>query len=396
MESADITKSHPTLMDLEGHVDDLSPRGILTAALSQHLVFRPGIKMGMRQQSLETLIFFPDAVKDSESFRCFIDSPLGTMEVNDGRWWYELVSQETLEAVETLFRNHNLNHVRNPSFYALCCPEITAAAQGLFFLNYLGEKVLLIASRKPLFTRSAKTYLTDFSSEEERLERALIGILIEHSHYNEKHNPDWDGTGHTSFEFFPSISAVDERILEKVEQEAQYSLQHRIDSRGRQYEVVIIKYKNAQNEEKVYKYPSDDSGVQSAKVYRLSYSPLRVVKEYSDGTVLVGDDELPFASYFDKKRGVLQPHIIGSCSSCSGSFQKRLREKAFDSLKNPVRGTLPPIIPVGAEELEWLFGSLLCGRLAESIGYHFDPERITVALGRKKEIPVYKTVQDSV
>ncbi len=347
------------ILDIPGDTEDnTTERGRFVEELSDLVVFRPGTSFGFGRGI--DILRFPSA-EFIYGEGTWIDTERGRQNL-DGRWWTELVSQDSLHKLEGLLQKYGVDFVRDTNAYSLCCDETTEESESLFLFNYYGEKLLFVSSPVQLFSSRAVAYLPEFTQDDERLERALVESMIDFRDNTDVYAP------HTSYNLFPSEEEARRHIQNHLEDDVKRCL----TGYGETYDAVILTDSNSDSDEELI-FPEGTEITEQTKVIHSNMWLPKIVKAYPDGKVLVeGQQEnLPLSQYFDKREGIKTFNGVGACERCYTSLKDRLKEDARMEVITS----------------KW---DDLTGPTADRIGYVFDPSRIKVRIIRKNPIKIYK------
>jgi len=347
------------ILDIPGNTEHKSTEiGQFVSKLSTFVRFKPGISFGFND-GLRNIIKFPSA--EHVLGETWLDTETG-LERLDNRWWIELVSQHSLQNIEQLLNEYNLNYLKDTKCYNLCCDQTTQESKSLLVHNYQDEKLLFISSPVQLFSPKAVAYLPKYTTEDERLELSLIELMINERNDKQNHGP------HTTYRLFDTEKQAKDYVQDEIETRLK-GCKTSWDQKT-EYDVVI--YEDIESKERV-RYPTGVEIVDGMSVIHVSGCLPKCVKTYSHGKALTQDQEeyLPLAQYFNKKEGIKIFDNIGACERCYETLGDNLKIKADVELRiNEYNG--------------------LVGTTATQIGYIFDPNRIKVRIINKNPLRSYK------
>jgi hypothetical protein len=284
----------------------------------------------------------------------------------DGREGVRLITDDSLNALEKLLKEHDVKHIKNPKFYELCCEETTKEAKGLYFHNYHGEKLLFITSPTKLFSVSVNAFVANHCEKDDLLERELVSTWLEVDA-----DSNYDGPP-TTLMLMSSLEAAKKWIEDDIYASLKRATE---DSWG---EKLVGAYLSGNNK---YRYPKDltDEQIATGPVVLLSMSKGEVIKTYSDGVTLMDrqssiDGKSPLNNYFDCKKGFEQFQVTG-CERCCAKQYRILKNKLLEH---------------AVEKFENDEFNLLMGPTSVKIDYNFNIARVRVSVRGRKKYSVYQ------
>ncbi len=352
-----IPGSYDYILDVPGNENDKdSPLGFFISTLEQITQFRPGSRMYSRS-GIRNLVSFPTA-EFQYGVGTFVETENGLMDIGMPLL-IDLLDREGFNTLDALLRMSRIRYEKNSVPLSLCCEATTRDAQTLLFSNETNENLLYLAVPTALFKRTARVYVGGWREEDEQFEKALV-----RSWASIEVGPDWDG-GETP----PRLP------LFSSKEEAQRAIDVEISSYLRKvFDRQSCKGVYVQGMQEKYRYPpslTDEDIVRGENIVEVLNLPRKILREYSDGIVLVGESyhQAPLEKYFNRKEGVGSYSLLG-CSRCCSQNYNPLRQRAINKAVEELEG----------EE------NLLVGPEAIARGCHLDASRLKVSLGKKRVI----------
>ncbi len=267
---------------------------------------------------------------------------------------WNFVSYKELACLEKRLNKTGFDYVPNLEI-KLCCDKTSKKTESLFIPLPEDQKALLIAPPISMFTVTAVAYIPNLLKEDERIESALIQNLIK----------DEIGT----LKFYSSV-----REAEAHKEKAISSLLSDYVNHCGYKGAVLWSCGIKHTLPKDLQYSRAELNKRGGVAY-LSESHEwipRIIKEYTDGTVLVSEDGKscsPLEEYLDTRKGIMYFSRVPACYECYPALESKLKERVYHNIT-----------------LEKSF--MLTSELAKKIGYNFDFDRITIKIRNKKFVDV--------